>query len=145
MLHMPKTMRQLAVVQFFSWFALFSMWIYTTQAVTSHIFHTTDTTSADYNKGGDWVGVCFSVYNGLSAMVALLLPIIARATSRRLPHLLCPGAGGSGARCPARPAHPAGHQPALHPHAVPVFGWLGPDFHPLYSGLPLHLTVNGRG
>src|SRR6476646_7382079 len=47
--HMPKTMRQLAVVQFFSWFALFSMWIYTTQAVTSHVFHTTDTTSALYN------------------------------------------------------------------------------------------------
>ena len=86
--HMPKTMRQLAVVQFFSWFALFSMWIYTTQAVTSHIFHTTDTTSALYNKGGDWVGVCFSVYNGVSAVVALLLPVVARATSRRFTHML---------------------------------------------------------
>ena len=93
---MPKTMRQLAVVQFFSWFALFSMWIYTTQAVTSHIFHTTDTSSALYNKGGDWVGVCFSVYNGLSALVALLLPIVARATSRRVTHMLCLIAGGLG-------------------------------------------------
>ena len=94
--NMPKTMRQLAVVQFFSWFALFAMWIYTTQAVTSHIFHTTDTSSALYNKGGDWVGVCFSVYNGLSAVVALLLPIVARATSRRFTHMLCLVLGGLG-------------------------------------------------
>lgn len=93
---MPKTMRQLAVVQFFSWFALFSMWIYTTQAVTSHVFHTTDTTSALYNKGGDWVGVCFSVYNGLSAVMALLLPIVARRTSRRFTHMLALVLGGFG-------------------------------------------------
>ena len=94
--HMPRTMRQLAVVQFFSWFALFSMWIYTTQAVTSHIFHTTDTASALYNKGGDWVGVCFSMYNGLSAVVALLLPWVARRTSRRFTHMLCLVLGGLG-------------------------------------------------
>jgi len=93
---MPRTMRQLAVVQFFSWFALFAMWIYTTQAVTSHIFHTTDTTSAAYNTGGDWVGVCFSVYNGLSAIMALLLPIVARATSRRFTHMLALVLGGLG-------------------------------------------------
>jgi len=35
---MPKTMKQLAAVQFFSWFALFSMWIYTTSGVTSHLY-----------------------------------------------------------------------------------------------------------
>jgi len=93
---MPRTMRQLAVVQFFSWFALFSMWIYTTQAVTSHVFHTTDTTSALYNKGGDWVGVCFSVYNGLSAVMALLLPVVARRTSRRFTHMLALVLGGLG-------------------------------------------------
>jgi maltose/moltooligosaccharide transporter len=94
--NMPKTMRQLAIVQFFSWFALFAMWIYTTQAVTSHIFHTTDTHSALYNKGGDWVGVCFSVYSGLSAIAALVLPMVARATSRRLTHMLALFAGGIG-------------------------------------------------
>ena len=94
--NMPKTMRQLAVVQFFSWFALFSMWIYATQAITSHVFHTTDTTSALYNKGGDWVGVCFSVYNGLSALVALLLPVVAKATSRRFTHMLALILGGMG-------------------------------------------------
>jgi maltose/moltooligosaccharide transporter len=94
--HMPKTMAQLAVVQFFSWLALFSMWIYTTPAVTSHIYHTTDTTSKIYNEGADWVGVCFAVYNGVSAVAALLLPVIARATSRRLTHLICLTLGGLG-------------------------------------------------
>ncbi|GAA3971442.1 MFS transporter [Hymenobacter antarcticus] len=93
---MPKTMRQLAVVQFFSWLALFSMWIYTTPAITSHIYHTTDTTSKLYNEGADWVGICFAVYNGVSALAALLLPAIARATSRRFTHMLCLMAGGLG-------------------------------------------------
>jgi maltose/moltooligosaccharide transporter len=94
--HMPQTMRQLAVVQFFSWLALFSMWIYTTQAVTGHIYHTSDTTSKLYNEGADWVGVCFAVYNGVSAVAALLLPILARATSRRVTHMLCLIVGGLG-------------------------------------------------
>ena len=93
---MPRTMRQLAVVQFFSWLALFSMWIYATPAITSHIYHTSDTTSKIYNEGADWVNVCFAVYNGVSALAALGLPIIARATSRRVTHLLCLTAGGLG-------------------------------------------------
>ena len=93
---MPKTMRQLAVVQFFSWLALFSMWIYSTPAITSHIYHTTDATSRVYNEGADWVGICFAVYNGVSALAALLLPAIARATSRRVTHMLCLTAGGLG-------------------------------------------------
>jgi maltose/moltooligosaccharide transporter len=93
---MPRTMRQLAVVQFFSWLALFSLWIYATPAITSHIYHTSDTTSKLYNEGADWVNVCFSVYNGVSALAALALPIIARATSRRMTHLLCLTAGGLG-------------------------------------------------
>ncbi|MDO7884992.1 MFS transporter [Hymenobacter cheonanensis] len=94
--HMPRTMRQLAVVQFFSWLALFSLWIYATPAITSHVYHTSDTTSKIYNEGADWVNVCFSVYNGVSALAALALPIIARATSRRVTHLLCLTAGGLG-------------------------------------------------
>jgi maltose/moltooligosaccharide transporter len=93
---MPTTMRQLAVVQFFSWLALFSLWIYATPAITSHIYHTSDTTSAAYNEGADWVGVCFAVYNGLSGLFALLLPTIAKATSRRMTHLICLTLGGIG-------------------------------------------------
>lgn len=86
---MPPTMKQLAWVQFFSWFALFSMWIYTTGAVTSHIFGTSDTTSDLYNKGANWVGVCFAVYNGVAALVAFLIPILAKKTSRKMAHIIC--------------------------------------------------------
>ncbi len=93
---MPKTMAQLAVVQFFSWFALFAMWIYTTSAVTSHIYNTSDTESALYNEGADWVGVMFAVYNGFAAIVAFLLPVIARYTNRRITHMISLIAGGLG-------------------------------------------------
>jgi len=67
---MPKAMAQLAVVQFFSWFALFAMWIYTTAAVTSHVYGTSDPKSFEYNQGADWVGIMFAVYNGFAALVA---------------------------------------------------------------------------
>jgi maltose/moltooligosaccharide transporter len=93
---MPKTMVQLAFVQFFSWFALFAMWIYTTSAVTSHIYDTSDTTSALYNEGADWVGICFAIYNGIAALVAFLLPVVAKRLSRRVTHLLALVCGGVG-------------------------------------------------
>ena len=94
--NMPKTMIQLAFVQFFSWFALFSMWIYTTSAVTSHVYGTEDTTSPLYNEGADWVGILFAAYNGLAAIVALALPWVANMTSRRFTHFLALLLGGSG-------------------------------------------------
>ena len=93
---MPKTMLQLAFVQFFSWFALFAMWIYTTSAVTSHVYGTSDTSSTLYNEGADWVGICFAIYNGIAAIVAFLLPVIAKKVSRRITHLLALFCGGLG-------------------------------------------------
>ena len=93
---MPKTMIQLAFVQFFSWFALFAMWIYTTSAVTSHVYGTSDTASQLYNEGADWVGICFAVYNGIAALVAFLLPVVAKKLSRRITHLLALAIGGVG-------------------------------------------------
>ncbi len=96
LLRMPTTMKQLAVVQFFTWFSLFSMWIYTTAAVTSHIYGTSDTTSAVYNEGADWVGVIFAVYNGIAAVVAFALPWLAKKTNRRVTHLICLVIGGLG-------------------------------------------------
>jgi maltose/moltooligosaccharide transporter len=93
---MPKTMAQLAVVQFFTWFALFSMWIYTTSSVTSHIFGTKDPTSELYNQGANWVGVLFAVYNGFAAVVAFLLPVIARHSNRRITHSISLVAGALG-------------------------------------------------
>lgn len=166
---MPKTMVQLALVQFFSWFALFAMWIYTTSAVTSHIYDMklsssqilqlkqvlddysvpeSDVNKAgqtaeyletikplytsldtivteisfvtffvdekrnltlepalydrlkeierEYNDGADWVGVLFAIYNGIAALFAFALPIIARVTSRKFTHMACLFAGGLG-------------------------------------------------
>jgi maltose/moltooligosaccharide transporter len=190
---MPKTMVQLAFVQFFSWFALFAMWIYTTAAVTSHVYdlaltkenvgefkqvlvqveqETTtkfanypdksflaklfegdekgaamhkissikddvataeakfenkqekvtisprminffrgdavkpklqpttssrlDMMQSEYNKGGDWVGVCFAVYNGFSAFIALFIPMLSRLINRKLLHSLALAIGGLG-------------------------------------------------
>ncbi|MCW4468213.1 MFS transporter [Flavobacterium sp. MFBS3-15] len=93
---MPKVMKQLAWVQFFSWFALFSMWIYTTGAVTEHIFKTTDTTSVAYNAGANLVGEMFANYNLVAAIAAFLLPLIAKRTSRKFTHFLALAAGGAG-------------------------------------------------
>ncbi len=93
---MPKTMVQLSLVQFFSWFALFAMWIYTTSAVTSHVYGTDDPTSALYNEGADWVGICFAIYNGIAAIVAFLLPVLAKRITRRMTHLVALFCGGIG-------------------------------------------------
>lgn len=91
---MPKTMLQLAFVQFFSWFALFAMWIYTTSAATTHIFGATDTSSSLYNEGADWIGLCFAAYNGVSAIAAFALPWLAQRTSRKFVHCLSLVIGG---------------------------------------------------
>ncbi|RLD49260.1 MAG: MFS transporter [Bacteroidetes bacterium] len=91
---MPKTMGQLAIVQFFSWFALFAMWIYTTAGVTAHVYGTTDTTSELYNEGANWVGVCFGVYNGFAALFAFLLIWMAKITSRKITHSISLLVGG---------------------------------------------------
>ncbi len=96
LMNMPKTMKQLAIVQFFSWFALFAMWIYSTSAVTSHIYGTSDTASKLYNDGADWVGILFSVYNGFAAVVAFGLPWLAKWTSRKMAHAIALVCGGLG-------------------------------------------------
>jgi maltose/moltooligosaccharide transporter len=93
---MPKTMLQLATVQFFTWLAFFSMWIYTTAGVAQHVYGTTDTTSKSFQDAGDWVGVMFMVYNGISALAAFLLPMLAARISRRFTHMICLILGGAG-------------------------------------------------
>jgi len=91
---MPTTMKQLAFVQFFSWFALFAMWIYTTAGVTAHVYGTTDTTSELYNQGANWVGICFGVYNGFAAVFAFLLMFLAKVTNRKTTHMISLFVGG---------------------------------------------------
>lgn len=91
---MPSTMKQLAFVQFFSWFALFAMWIYTTAGVTSHVYGTTDPTSELYNNGANWVGICFGIYNGFAAIFAFLLILLAKVTNRKITHSISLIIGG---------------------------------------------------
>jgi maltose/moltooligosaccharide transporter len=163
--NMPKTMKQLASVQFFTWFALFSMWIYSTNAVTSNIYDmkisselfmklknelsqreneipekelnslkvdlkeiekfqvdknqvvltinltnhfikyknlvTTEReqlkkVQKEYNDGADWLGVCSSVRNGVAALFAFIIPIIALRLGRKQTHMTCLLVGGIG-------------------------------------------------
>ncbi|NRR28905.1 MFS transporter [Oxalobacteraceae bacterium] len=93
-LNMPKVMMQLSVVQFFTWFTWFAMWTYATTAFTQHIYHTSDTSSALYNEGANWWGVCGAVYSGSSALFAFLLPMIAARTSRKAAHAISLAIGG---------------------------------------------------
>ena len=94
--HLPVTMKKLAVIQFFSWFALFSMWIYTTPALAQHLYNTEDASSDAYNKMGNWVGVLFAWYNGFAAFFAFLLPVLAKKYSRPITHMIALIAGGLG-------------------------------------------------
>jgi len=94
--NLPPAMRQLALAQMFTWFALFAFFIYATAAVTSFHFGSTDPRSAAYNAGANWVGVLMSVYNGVAALVAFALPWLARRTSRVTTHVICLVIGGLG-------------------------------------------------
>jgi maltose/moltooligosaccharide transporter len=95
---MPKTMKQLGLVQFFSWFALFGMWVFTTDSIATHIFHLPidDKSSKAYREAQDWTGVIFAVYNAVSAVYALCLPSIASKIGRKKTHALSLLFGGVG-------------------------------------------------
>jgi maltose/moltooligosaccharide transporter len=94
--HMSPTMRRLVPVQFFSWLALFAMWIYTTPAVTEFHFGTSDPLSDAYNTGANWVGVLFGAYNGFAALAAALIPFAVARLGVRQSHLLNLFLGGLG-------------------------------------------------
>ncbi|HRM45386.1 MAG TPA: MFS transporter [Flavobacterium sp.] len=95
---MPTTMRQLSWVQFFSWFGLFGMWVFTTPAIAHHIYGLpiTDSKSEAYQNAGDWVGVLFGIYNLVSAFYAFALPYIAKKFGRKLTHSISLIIGGFG-------------------------------------------------
>ena len=95
---MPKTMKQLSTVQFFSWFGLFGMWVYTTSAVAHHIYGlpVADHGSELFQEAGDWVGIIFGVYNGISAIYAFFLPALAKRWGRKRTHSFSLIVGGLG-------------------------------------------------
>ena len=93
---MPSTMKQLAVVQFFTWFALPCMWQFFGIAVARHVFLAPNETSPLFAQGTEWGGLCFAVYNVVCFGIAFLLPSLAKSTSRKTVHtiaLLCGGIG----------------------------------------------------
>lgn len=96
--NMPKTMKQLGLVQFFSWFALFSMWVFTTPALAQHVWGLPagDRSSEAFNEAGNYVGVIFGVYNAVAAVFAIFLPFIASKVGRRMTHAICLSIGGIG-------------------------------------------------
>ncbi len=95
---MPATMRQLGLVQFFSWFALFSMWVFSTPAIAHHVYGLplSDHSSLKYQDAANWVGVIFGVYNGVSAIYAIFIPRISRFFGNKQTHSISLLAGGIG-------------------------------------------------
>jgi maltose/moltooligosaccharide transporter len=94
---MPQLMKRLALVQFFSWSALFIMWIYTTPVVAQSVYGTSDSQSPAFQDAANWVGILFSVYNGIAALAAvLLLPWMARRIGKVRTHMICLLAGSTG-------------------------------------------------
>ena len=85
---MPGAMRRLAWVQFFSWFAMFALWIYTTPAVTAVQFGSSNPLSGAYNAGANWVGVLFGAYNGFAVFAALIIPQLVRWAGVRWTHVI---------------------------------------------------------
>ena len=95
---MPKTMKQLGLVQFFSWFALFSMWVFTTDAVATHVYGLSGdyAKSVQYNQAGNEVSSAFGWYNFVAMIYALFLPVIARYIGRKTTHAISLLGGGIG-------------------------------------------------
>ncbi|BBM01750.1 sugar transporter [Microbulbifer sp. GL-2] len=112
MLSMPRTMRQLALVQFFSWFALFIMWVYTTPAITQHVWDVEakwfdpaylETVkeipahiAAAKGAAGDWVGIIFAAYSLFAALFSIVLARVATVLGRKLTYSLSLALGGLG-------------------------------------------------
>lgn len=94
----PTTMWQLGVVQFFSWFALFMMWVFTTQGLAENVWHTLpgDSTSAAFNDAGNWVGVIFAAYSLFAAIYSGFMGSIANKFGRKPTYLWSLLLGGVG-------------------------------------------------
>jgi maltose/moltooligosaccharide transporter len=95
-LHMPKTMKQLAWVQIFSWLGLFCMWLYFPVAVARNVFEAPDEFSPLYIRGIEWAGICFAMYSLVCFAASFLLPVVASKTSRKITHATSLILGGLG-------------------------------------------------
>lgn len=104
--NMPPTMKQLSVVQLFSWFPLFLLWVYSTRAISQHYFgvpldfdattETNDAIKKAYNDAGDWVGMIFAMYSIVAAFFSILMPKLIKKTSRKAVYSMALVLGGLG-------------------------------------------------
>ncbi len=94
--NIPSTMWQLSVTQFFSWFSLFLMWVYTTQGIAQNIWHTIDPKSKEFNEAGNWTGVIFAAYSVFAALYSLVLTPLADRFGRKNTYMISLVAGGLG-------------------------------------------------
>jgi maltose/moltooligosaccharide transporter len=94
----PITMWRLAIVQFFSWFSLFLLWVYSTSGVAQNVWNTapTDSTSADFNAAANWVGVIFAAYSLFAALFSLVMARLATKFGRKNTYMASLLAGGVG-------------------------------------------------
>ena len=94
----PKIFWQLGFVQFFSWFALFLMWVYTTRAIANQVWgpEALDAKSIGFNEAGDWTGVLFAFYSAVAAVFSLLIPSIAKLIGRKKTYSFSLVLGGIG-------------------------------------------------
>lgn len=93
LLNMPKTMKQLALVQLFSWFPLFLMWVYSTTAISQHFFGVPVDFNAEtetnpvirnaFDEAGNWVGICFAAYSLVAALYSVIIPKLIKMSSRK--------------------------------------------------------------
>ena len=93
---MPATMKQLAVVQFFTWLGLFCMWMFYGLMTSYHIFNAPNSDTQLFREGGEWGGLMFAVYSVTCFAIAFALPKLAAATSRKTVHAIALTCGGLG-------------------------------------------------
>ena len=96
MLKIIKHLLPLFVVQFFTWLALFALWIYATPVITRYIFNTTDAESSNFISGTTWVGICFAFYSTLAAFLAFSIPLFIKKISKEKLHAMALLIGGAG-------------------------------------------------
>ncbi len=94
--NIPTTMKQLAITQFFSWFALFLMWVYTTQGIAEHVWGTSDAHSKEFNEAGNWTGVIFAAYSVFAALFSLAITPLANKFGRKNVYMISLILGGLG-------------------------------------------------
>lgn len=93
---MPGTMRQVALVQFFTWPGLFLMWFYFTTAVSTDVLGATDTSSPLYAEGVAWGNICFGFYSVICFLFSFYLPVLADKIGRARTHAVCLATGAAG-------------------------------------------------